>query len=56
MLLWDAAALRKDLSARQVAELPDGTADTLWAELAGEDEDPRAFLVVERGLHRAGPG
>jgi len=37
LLVWDAAALRKDLSARQAAELPDGAADGLWADLAGED-------------------
>jgi WD40 repeat protein/beta-lactamase regulating signal transducer with metallopeptidase domain len=37
VLLWDAAALRKDMPERVAAELPDGMADTLWADLAGED-------------------
>jgi WD40 repeat protein/beta-lactamase regulating signal transducer with metallopeptidase domain len=37
VLLWDAAALRKDLPAPQPAELPDGAADGLWADLAAED-------------------
>jgi WD40 repeat protein/beta-lactamase regulating signal transducer with metallopeptidase domain len=37
VLLWDAVALRKDLPAPQSAELPDGAAESLWADLAGED-------------------
>lgn len=37
VLLWDAAALRKDMPERAAAELPDGMADALWADLASED-------------------
>jgi WD40 repeat protein len=37
VLVWDAAALRKDLPAPQTAELADGAADSLWADLAAED-------------------
>src|SRR5262249_37929804 len=47
MLLWDAATLRKDLAARQAAELPDGTADALWADLAGEDAGKAGQSVLK---------
>jgi WD40 repeat protein len=47
MLLWDAAALRKDLPARQAAELPDGAADGLWTDLVGEDAGQAGQAVLK---------
>jgi WD40 repeat protein/beta-lactamase regulating signal transducer with metallopeptidase domain len=47
MLLWDAAALRKDLPARQAAELPEGAAEGLWTDLAGEDAGKAGRAVLK---------
>jgi hypothetical protein len=46
VLLWDAAALRKDMPERAAAELPDGMTDTLWADLAGEDASKALKAVL----------
>src|SRR5205085_10663191 len=37
VLLWDAAALRKDLPALPPVELSDGAVEAVWADLAAED-------------------
>src|SRR5262249_34353448 len=37
ILVWDAATLMKDLPQPQRFELPDGSVEPLWADLAGED-------------------
>ena len=47
VLLWNAAALRKDVAPRPAAELPDGAAESLWADLAGEDAG-KALQAVHR--------
>jgi WD40 repeat protein len=47
MLLWDATALRKDLPARQAAELPDGAADGLWTDLVAEDAGKAGQAVLK---------
>jgi hypothetical protein len=47
MLLWDSAALRKDLPARPAAELPDGASDALWADLAGDDAGKAGQAVLK---------
>jgi hypothetical protein len=37
ILLWDSAAVMKDVPKPESAELPDGAAEPLWGDLAGED-------------------
>src|SRR5581483_3268089 len=45
VLVWDAAALRKDPAGPAAGELPADAAESLWADLAGEDAG-KAFKGV----------
>jgi WD40 repeat protein/beta-lactamase regulating signal transducer with metallopeptidase domain len=47
VLLWDAVAMRKDMPVPQSVELPDGAAESLWADLAAEDASKALKSVLK---------